>query len=105
VSNRRFRAQTAQNQRSASSGSRSTGGVNMSNSKIGAVQWSDIRKRAGDPGDDASALVTVTFKDNGKAREMRFAFKQQPDKTWRISEIHYPDSTSLLQILRAVYPK
>ena len=30
---------------------------------------------------------------------------QQPDKTWRISEIHYPENTSLLQILRAAYPK
>ena len=73
--------------------------------KIGAVQWSGITKRAADPRNDVSALVNVTFKDNGEARELRFDFKQQPDKTWRISDIHYPENTSLLQILRAAYPR
>jgi hypothetical protein len=46
----------------------------------------------------------VTFKSEGKHRELRFGFEQQDDKTWRISEIHYPDGTSLLQILRDAYP-
>lgn len=77
----------------------------VQNFKIGAVQWSDIKKRAGDPGNDAVANVNVTFKDNGQARELRFVFKPQPDKTWRISDIRYPENTSLLQILRAAYPK
>jgi hypothetical protein len=77
----------------------------VKNFKIGAVQWGDIRKGAEHPGDDASALVFVTFKDNGEAHELRFTFKQQPDKTWRILDIHYPDKTSLLQILRTAYAK
>ena len=77
----------------------------VKNFKIGAVQWGGTRKRAGDPGDNASAHVIVTFKSNGEARELRFVFKQQPDKTWRISDIRYPDNTSLLHILRAAYPK
>ena len=77
----------------------------VKNFKIGAVQWGGIRKGAEHPSDDASARVFVTFKDNGEAHELRFVFKQQPDKTWRILDIHYPDNTSLLQILRAAYPK
>ena len=77
----------------------------VKNFEIGAVQWGDIKNRADDPGEGASALVIVTFKDNGEAREMWFVFKQQPDKTWRISDIRYPENTSLLNILRAAYPK
>ena len=72
--------------------------------KIGAVQWGGIQKRADDPADEGFALVAVTFKDGGEERELRFGFEQQADKTWRISEIHYPDGTSLLQILRRAYP-
>jgi hypothetical protein len=77
----------------------------VKNFKIGAVQWGGTGKHPGEPGNDAVAHVIVTFKDNGDARELRFAFKQQPDKTWRISDIHYPENTSLLKILRAAYPK
>ena len=76
----------------------------VKNFKIGQVQWVGSTKRADDPAHDGFARVTVTFKDSGEARELRFEFEQQPDKTWRISEIHYPDSTSLLQILRKAYP-
>ena len=75
------------------------------NFKIGQVEWGGLQKRAGDPSTQGSALVRVTFKDGGKQRELRFGFEQQPDKTWRISEIHYPDGTSLLKILRVAYPK
>jgi hypothetical protein len=74
------------------------------NFKIGPVQWGGIKKRADDEGDEGFALVAVTFKSEGKHRELRFGFEQQDDKTWRISEIHYPDGTSLLQILRDAYP-
>jgi hypothetical protein len=77
----------------------------VKNFKIGAVQLSGAGKHAGDPGNDAVADVHITFKDDGHARELRFDFKRQPDKTWRISDIHYPDNTSLLQILRTAYPK
>jgi hypothetical protein len=76
----------------------------VKNFKTGAVQWGGIKKRDDDEGDDGFALVAVTFKDGGKNREMRFGFELQPDKTWRISEIHYPDGNSLLQILREAYP-
>lgn len=77
----------------------------VTNFKIGGVQWGGTGKHGDDPGDDALAHVGVTFKDNGDARELRFDFKQLHDKTWRISDIHYPDNTSLLRILRAAYPK
>ena len=40
-------------------------GEPMSTTAIGAVQWRRIRKRAGDAGDDASAILPVAFKDNG----------------------------------------
>ena len=76
----------------------------VKNFKIGPVQWGGIGKRVDDPGHDSFARVAVTFKDNGEARELRFESERQPDKTWRISEIHYPDGTSLLQILRKAYP-
>ena len=77
----------------------------VKNFKIGAVQWGESGKHLSGLGDNAVALVIVTFKDNGEAHELRFVFQQQPDKTWRILDIHYPDNTSLLQILRAAYPK
>ena len=76
----------------------------VKNFKIGPVQWGGIKKRDDDEGDDGFALVAVTFKDGGKQQEMRFGFELQTDKTWRISEIHYPDGNSLLQILREAYP-
>lgn len=76
----------------------------VKNFKIGATQWGGLKKHADDEGDPTFALVTVTFKDGSKQRELRFGFEQQADKTWRISEIHYPDGTSLLQILRQAYP-
>lgn len=72
--------------------------------KIGEVQWGGIQKGADKSGNEGAALVTVTYKEDGKRREIRFAFEQQPDKNWRISEIHYPDGTSLLQILHTAYP-
>ena len=75
----------------------------VKNFKIGEVQWDGIKKRANDEGDEGFALVNVTFSDSGQKREIRFGFEQQPDKTWRISEIHYSDG-SLLQMLRAAYP-
>jgi hypothetical protein len=72
--------------------------------KVGEVHWGGTQKGADNPGDDGVSFVTVTYKEDGKRREMRFAFEQQPDKTWRISEIYYPDGTSLLRILRGAYP-
>jgi hypothetical protein len=75
----------------------------VKNFKIGGVQWGGIKKRADDEPDEGFALVAVTFTERGKKREIRFGFEQQADKTWRISEIHYSDS-SLLQILRSAYP-
>ena len=75
----------------------------VKNFKIGEVQWGGIKKRADDEGDEGFALVNVTFTDSGKKREIRFGFEQQPEKTWRISEIHYSEG-SLLQMLRDAYP-
>lgn len=72
--------------------------------KIGTVQWGGLKKRDDDPDDEGFALVALTFKDSGKWREMRFGFEVQADKTWRISDIHYPDGPSLLSILREAYP-
>jgi hypothetical protein len=78
--------------------------LQVKNFKIAEVQWGGTRKDTDGPSRDGVARVAVTFKDNGEARELRFEFEQRPDKTWRISEIHYPDGTSLLQILRKAYP-
>lgn len=54
--------------------------------------------------DRGQAQVQVTFKDNGKPRRIRLNFWLQPDDTWRVSDILYPDGSSLLQLLRAAYP-
>src|SRR6185503_5505611 len=35
------------------------------------------------------AVVQVTFKDSGKERMISYQFKQGPDKTWKIYDIHY----------------
>ena len=77
----------------------------VTNFRIGRVRWGDIQKRGDNVPDKGFALVTVSFKENGKPRELQFRFEQEPDKTWRISDIHYPDGSSLLQLLRQAYPE
>lgn len=72
--------------------------------KIGQVQWGNIQKRGDDSRNKDVTGVAVTFNEYGKGRKLRFEFEQQLDKTWRISEIHYPDGSSLLQLLRQAYP-
>jgi hypothetical protein len=64
------------------------------NFKLGPVE------RAG----EEAAVIKVTFQERGKQREITFSFEREPDQTWRISDIRYPDATSLLRILRAAYP-
>ena len=66
----------------------------VKNFKIGEVHWPK----------DGVAAVTVTFKDGGKPRQLPFTFQQQKDKTWRISDIVYPDGSSLAGLLRKAYP-
>jgi len=76
----------------------------VKNFKIGPAHQAGVPGREGNSVREAPVLVAVTFKDNGEVRELRFEFEHQPDKTWRISEIHYPDGISLLQLLRKAYP-
>lgn len=71
----------------------------ISNLQVGPVQ----PRAAGKSANEAGAVVIANFRDGGKPRQLRFEFAMQPDKTWRISEIHYPEGSSLLQLLRAAH--
>lgn len=59
-------------------------------------------RKVGEP-ERGLATVVVPFKDAGKSRVIHFHFQQQTEKTWRISDIEYPDGPSLVGILKSVY--
>jgi hypothetical protein len=50
--------------------------------------------------DEAPAALDVTFKDSGKPVTIGFHFEQDPNKAWKIADIHYADGRSLRAILR-----
>lgn len=72
----------------------------VTNFKIGEVQWGGIVKHAGDQPEDGLAVVEVTYKDSGKPRSIGFRFQQNSQKAWKISDINYSDGRTLVGILR-----
>lgn len=49
------------------------------------------------------ASVKATFKNQGKAQTVTFALVQDAGKAWKVSNITYPDKSSLRQVLTFKY--
>ena len=72
----------------------------ITNFKVGKVNWGGILKREDDEPEEGLAVVDVTFKDGGKTRRIGFRFHQTAKKTWKIADINYPNGRSIVGILR-----
>ena len=69
----------------------------ITNFVVGETGWGGDKKFGGE--DDA--VVQVTFRDAGNEQMVSFQFERDKKKTWKISDIRYPDDRTLADILRA----
>ncbi|MEY2521431.1 MAG: hypothetical protein QOF24_3190 [Verrucomicrobiota bacterium] len=69
----------------------------ISDFKINKSGWTADAKF----GDEDKASVEVTFKNQGKKQTVVFVFDQDKTKSWKISDIRYPNDISLRNLLSA----
>ena len=67
--------------------------------KINKSGWASDAKFTAD-----KAVVEVTFKEGGRKKSVRFAFRQDKAGVWKIDNIGYPDKSSLREIFGALAP-